>query len=249
MYSSIKALAFYKGMCPPLFTVPIINSIVFASYEFSKRLMGVHAGQDYTFKQSLISGMFAGFVNSFVLSPIELVKCRLQVQREDKAHAYYRGPLHCVKRIIKEEGSRGLYKGLLSTISRETPCYAGQFGGYFLTKKSLAWLQKKDVHDLGHASLFIAGGVGGFTCWLVSYPQDIIKTRLQVARSQEFANYNRYIRDGGMIECAKYIYKNEHGFMGFWRGFSACSARAVFANSFMFVAYEYAQKKARGIIE
>ena len=27
---------FYKGMGPPLSTVPLINSIVFASYEFSK---------------------------------------------------------------------------------------------------------------------------------------------------------------------------------------------------------------------
>ena len=43
-----------------------------------------------------------------------------------------------------------------------------------------------------------------------------------------------------MIECAKFIYNNENGIKGFWRGFSACSARAVFANSFMFVAYEYA---------
>lgn len=69
--------------------------------------------------------MFAGFVNSFVLSPIELVKCRLQIQKEEKAKAYYKGPIHCVKRIIKEEGPHGLYKGLLSTITRETPCYAG----------------------------------------------------------------------------------------------------------------------------
>ena len=70
---------FYKGIGPPLFTVPLINSIVFASYEFCKRLIGIHQHQDYTFGQSLVSGMFAGFVNSFVLSPVELVKCRLQI--------------------------------------------------------------------------------------------------------------------------------------------------------------------------
>ena len=34
-------LGFYKGMAPPFITVPIINSIIFASYEFSKRLMNV----------------------------------------------------------------------------------------------------------------------------------------------------------------------------------------------------------------
>ena len=70
-------LGFYKGMGPPLITVPLINSIVFASYEFCKRQLGVIDEKDFTFQQSMVSGMFAGLVNSFVLAPIELVKCRL----------------------------------------------------------------------------------------------------------------------------------------------------------------------------
>jgi hypothetical protein len=32
---------FYKGMGSPLITIPLVNSIVFASYEFAKRTMGV----------------------------------------------------------------------------------------------------------------------------------------------------------------------------------------------------------------
>lgn len=70
---------FYKGMGSPLITIPLVNSIVFASYEFAKRMMGVRLGEECTFNQSLIAGSFGGFMNSFVLSPIELVKCRLQV--------------------------------------------------------------------------------------------------------------------------------------------------------------------------
>jgi hypothetical protein len=71
---------FYKGMGSPLITIPIVNSIVFASYELAKRMMGVQLHQECTFMQSLIAGSFGGFMNSFILSPIELVKCRLQVQ-------------------------------------------------------------------------------------------------------------------------------------------------------------------------
>lgn len=70
-------LAFYKGFGPPMVTVPLINSIVFSSYEFFKRQIGVKEEKDFTFKQALAAGAFAGFTNSFVLSPIELVKCRL----------------------------------------------------------------------------------------------------------------------------------------------------------------------------
>ena len=37
---------FFKGMGPPMVTVPLINSIVFASYEFSNRhLLGIKGGQ------------------------------------------------------------------------------------------------------------------------------------------------------------------------------------------------------------
>jgi len=68
---------FYKGGTPPLFFVPFINSIVFASYEFCKRQMDIKPGDEFTPRQALVAGCFAGFVNSFVLSPIELVKCRL----------------------------------------------------------------------------------------------------------------------------------------------------------------------------
>ena len=55
-----------------------------------------------------------------------------------------------------------------------------------------------------------------------------------------FKKYHRFVPDGGIIECTKYIHKNEGGMMGVWRGFSACTTRAVIANAVMFVAYEFA---------
>ena len=40
---------FYKGMGSPLITIPAVNSIVFASYEMAKRMMGVKMGDECTF--------------------------------------------------------------------------------------------------------------------------------------------------------------------------------------------------------
>jgi solute carrier family 25 carnitine/acylcarnitine transporter 20/29 len=41
---------FYKGMGSPLITIPLVNSIVFASYEMAKRMMGVQLGEECTFR-------------------------------------------------------------------------------------------------------------------------------------------------------------------------------------------------------
>lgn len=56
------------------------------------------------------------------------------------------------------------------------------------------------------------------------------------------------IPDGGCIECAKAIYAKE-GWMGFWRGFSACTSRAIIANSFMFMAYDFAKQEYHEYME
>lgn len=77
-----------------------------------------------------------------------------------------------MRKIFIEEGVRnGLFKGLASTLARETPCYAGQFAAYYETKQMLVRVNGlKDTHELGIVSQLIAGGVGGFFAWLVSYP-------------------------------------------------------------------------------
>lgn len=94
------------------------------------------------------------------------------MQRESKANAYYKGPYDCLKKIIVEEGiTNGLFKGLASTLARETPCYAGQFAAYYSTKQALVKFNNlESTEDLGMLSQVIAGGVGGFFAWLVSYP-------------------------------------------------------------------------------
>ena len=70
-----------------------------------------------------------------IVSPIELVKCRLQLQTEASDKAYYKGPFDCVKKIVVEEGFISLFNGMVSTVLREIPAYGGQFTAYFLAKR------------------------------------------------------------------------------------------------------------------
>lgn len=81
MYKNEGVLSFYKGLESPLVTVPIVNALVFGAYEFYKKVNHVADEEYLTFTGGLCAGMFAGFVNCIIIGPIELAKCRLQMQK------------------------------------------------------------------------------------------------------------------------------------------------------------------------
>lgn len=252
---------FYKGMGFPLCSVPLINAIVFAFHEFAKKVFGfkhqmtakTEASEESITESDIVEGVvcgaFAGWANCFVVTPVELVKCRLQIQHESKGKAYYKGVLDCIVKTYKESGVRGLYQGNIATIMREIPAYSAQFGGYYYAKQLLASYKSIPVDKLNNFDLMLCGAVGGYACWQFSYPQDVIKTLLQTISTKNSenisANFSQQIPnfsekrslDGGFSACARYLY-NTQGLMGFWRGFLPCTLRALIANAVLFATYE-----------
>jgi len=229
--------SFYKGVYSPLYSVPVINAIVFGAYEMARRGLMGNSDADMTLMQGMIAGSFAGLVNCVAVTPVELIKCRQQMEGLG-FKAKQTSSLEMVQKIIRREGVSGLYKGNLITIFREMPAYAAQFATYEILKNYL-------TSTFGQSNVlnFTAGAAAGFMCWVFSYPQDIIKTKLQLdfgGSVKKYASHNLF-KDGGIINCAKDIYRHE-GLRGFWRGFSACTMRAMIANAFTFVAYEEAKK-------
>ena len=59
----------------------------------------------------MVAGSIAGMAAKTILQPLDLIKVRLQVQ-DGKGANEYRGVVHAVQRIVKEEGALGLYRGL-----------------------------------------------------------------------------------------------------------------------------------------
>lgn len=239
--------ALYKGMSGPMATVPLINALVFSSYEQGRRYLG--RGREggtaglSMFEVSLAGG-WAGLVNSAVVGPVELVKSRLQVQYDAKrtARSARRARAKGVSCVVRElraaRGVRGLLLGTNATVWREVPAYMGQFYTYELAKRMLT-PAGTDTADLSPPRLMVAGAMAGIAAWVVSYPQDIIKSRIQV---QPLALPSRYPAllgglDGGMAAAAREIYR-EAGVRGFFIGFGPCVGRAVPANAVGFLVYE-----------
>lgn len=74
-----------------------------------------------TFSQMLFSSMGAGATISILLTPVELLKCRLQVEQSQPKSVKKTTSLGVIQNVLKTDGFRGLFRGLSLTLLREVP--------------------------------------------------------------------------------------------------------------------------------
>ena len=85
-------------------------------------------------------------------------------------------------------------------------------------------------HDDANTSALytvLSGGLAGVACWTLSYPQDVVKSRVQLRGGALVA--------GGALATSMFAVE---GARAFWRGYTAAVARAMPANGAGFLAYE-----------
>ncbi|XP_069674023.1 mitochondrial basic amino acids transporter isoform X1 [Periplaneta americana] len=202
----------YKGMSSPLAGVAVVNAIVFGVYGHCQR----HLPQPDALSSHFMAGAAAGLVQSFVCCPMELVKTRLQLQGQ---HCY-NGPLHCLAQVAKTEGVRGVFRGLGTTICREVP----GFGTYFLAYE---FLTRSAGAPVSTAYMLLAGGLSGTLSWVLTYPIDVVKSRLQVDGMGGVYKYR------GFVDCLKKSIQAE-GYGVMIRGLNSTILRAFPTNAATF---------------
>lgn len=74
----------------------------------------------------------------------------------------------------------------------------------------------KEHPNLSFVEGMIVGIFAGINCWIFSYPQDIIKTMIQVSKPGTY-QAKRGLFDGGFYDCGQKIYAKS-GWKGFWIG-------------------------------
>ncbi|KAM3871714.1 solute carrier family 25 member 45-like [Diretmus argenteus] len=159
----------------------------------------------------------------FVTAPVDLVKVRLQGQTNADR---YRGPVHCVRVILRGEGPRGLFRGGLALALRDVPCYGLYFLPYELTCKALT----ESGRQPGTFAILVAGGVAGVVTWAFATPMDVVKARLQMsgAGGREYS---------GVLHCMR-VSAREEGMRVFFKGLFLNSLRAFPVNAITFLSYE-----------
>lgn len=114
----------------------------------------------------------AGAISSFVATPLDVVKIRLQVKGEQR----YRGLMHGLVDVGKTEGLAGLYKGWGPTMIRAAVLTGSQISSYDQIKRVLI---NKGYMNEGLALHTVASFFAGLICSITTSPVDVIKTRYQ----------------------------------------------------------------------
>merc|ERR1712173_398180 len=164
------------------------------------------------------------------------IKCRMQIQnmKTDPNAVKYKNVVDAAIKISKSEGVFALMNGFGSTVMREVPSFATYFATfYYLETHPSPYISFKtpttpsEILSLDMLKLSMAGGIAGCTCWISSYPADVIKSRLQTDGFSEKPMYN------GTWDCVQKSWRAE-GWRWMFKGLVAsmqlpCSCHAVAA--------------------
>eukprot|EP00898_Chlorokybus_atmophyticus_P003548 jgi/Chlat1/4194/Chrsp27S08879 len=128
----------YKGLGPTLMGVGPNLAINFCVYESTKAYWLTHKPEAPTVAVSLTCGSLAGITSSSVTFPIDLVRRRMQLEGQaGRSRVYQGGALHTLAYILKTEGLKGLYRGILPEYSKVVPGVGIAFMTYELMKQLL----------------------------------------------------------------------------------------------------------------
>ncbi|KAJ3344049.1 hypothetical protein HDU93_003212 [Gonapodya sp. JEL0774] len=266
-------LGLYKGISAPLFGSMMENAILFMFYNKFQAIIrswtesaptsvdnrgivspdaDVRAKErDLSLPQLFAAGAMSGAVVSMVLTPVELVKCKLQVQDVGSLYSSsspssaarvptYNGPVQIVSSILRTQGLLGMYRGHLPTFIRETGGGAAWFGTYeFAVRGLMRWRGVSTKEDLAPLDVVAAGALAGSAFNFSFFPADVVKSRMQTDELTSGGATGRR----GFVQEARSIWKAE-GVKGFYRGCGITVLRSMPTSGVIFLTYETLKRHA-----
>ncbi|KAF8665365.1 hypothetical protein AX16_000384 [Volvariella volvacea WC 439] len=177
-------------------------------------------------------GGIAGAFGATIVYPIDMVKTRMQNQRSTVVgQLLYKNSLDCARKILRNEGFLGFYRGLGPQLVGVAPEKAIK-----LTVNDIVRARAMDP-DTGRISLFwelFAGGAAGGCQVVFTNPLEIVKIRLQV--QGEAAQAESAVRKGA-VHIVRQL-----GILGLYKGASACLLRDIPFSAIYFPAYAHLKK-------
>lgn len=235
----------YRGISAPLVGAAIETSSLFFSYRIAQNALQATIlppahGDPLPLSALIACGGASGAFTSLLLTPIELVKCQMQVPISPSS-VQGPGPLSIVASIFRHHGILGFWHGQLGTLIRETGGSAAWFGSYegvsalfrrYNDRRTSSIAKAAKVDKLPLYQQMLAGATAGVSYNFVFFPADTIKSRMQTEE----------VNTGGQVRRTFWVSGKalwqQQGIQGMYRGCGITVGRAAPSSAFIFAVYE-----------
>ncbi|KAL7104619.1 hypothetical protein ACP275_08G256600 [Erythranthe tilingii] len=227
----------YAGFYPAVLGSTISWGLYFYFYSKAKQRY-LRSREELSPVLHLASAAEAGGLVCFCTNPVWLVKIRLQLQTPQQVRPYS-GFHDALRTILKEEGWRALYKGLVPGLFLVTHG-AIQFTAYEELRKMVIKFRTEESAEnpnvaenlLDSFDYAVLGASSKLAAVALTYPFQVIRARLQQRPNIE--GIPRYVDSWHVMkETARF-----EGLRGFYKGITANVLKNAPAASVTFIVYE-----------
>lgn len=183
-----------------------------------------------------LAGACSGMTKCLTGHPFDTIKVRMQTSSNGK----FNGPLDCLRKTIRNEGTWALYKGvgppLVGWLAMDSVLLGSLAVYRNILKNKVFFNHYLHAEEHGAVSLKpvghgIAGAMAGSTVCAIATPVEHIKARLQL----QYSRVKSSQLYSGPVDCARKIY-HAHGVRGLYHGWPAT---IVFRSNFFFFWASY----------
>lgn len=174
----------------------------------------------------------AACIADLVTFPLDTAKVRLQIQGEAEKGASakkYRGVFGTIATMVRTEGPRSLYNGLVAGLQRQMSFASVRIGLY----DSMKQFYTRGTDSAGIVTRLMAGCTTGAMAVAFAQPTDVVKVRFQ-AQVRLADGVRRY---NGTLDAYKTIARDE-GVRGLWKGCMPNITRNAIVNCAELVTYD-----------
>ena len=218
--------SFWRGNGANCIKVAPETGAKFVLFEQLKQIIAEDSGNVNIWERFWCGGM-AGCGAQTLVYPLEVMKTRISIAPSGT----YSGFLDCWRKTIRFEGVRALYKGLGASVFGIIP-YAGVdlMINSMIRESAVTYYSEKD-EEPGIVVLLGTGMVSSTCAMTISYPLNLVRTRLQASGMPHAYCYN------GPIDCFQSIFR-ANGMRGLYRGFAANLSKVLPATSISYAVYD-----------
>ncbi|XP_023145772.2 probable mitochondrial glutathione transporter SLC25A40 [Amphiprion ocellaris] len=222
--------ALWSGLPPTLVMAVPATVIYFTCYDQLCAALRVRMG-DRAQEAPLLAGAIARVGSATVISPLELIRTKLQSQKQS-----YGELTQLIRSAVEAEGWRSLWRGLGPTLLRDVPFSAMYWYNYERTKSFLC--ERYDSREPTFTITFISGAVSGSIASIVTLPFDVVKTRRQVELGELQAKNLSGQASSSTFSVMRRIVAQD-GFPGLFAGIFPRLIKVAPACAIMISSYEF----------